>query len=53
MARLGHCAIALCGWMLALFIDHNDILIESFIKVGFEHILSLLLLLTTGALHHA
>lgn len=53
MAKLGHCMIALGGWLLALVIDHNDVLIESFIKVGFEHVLSLMLLLTTGAIHHA
>lgn len=53
MARILHCVIAFSGWMLALIIDHNDVLIESFIKVGFEHVLSLMLLLTTGAIHHA
>lgn len=53
MARILHCVIALGGWMLVLIIDHNDVLIESFIKVGFEHVLSLMLLLITGAIHHA
>lgn len=46
--RIGHMCAAVCAWFLAGFCSHHEVMVEAFIKVGFEHALTLLMAFLLG-----